>query len=388
MNKWMEATLGDVLTLQRGFDLPERMREDGTVPIVSSSGVSGFHSSFKVKAPGVVTGRYGTLGEVFYITQDFWPLNTTLWVKDFKGNLPQFISYLLQTLDFARQNAAGAVPGVNRNALHMLPVRTPPVAIQGRIAAILSAYDDSIENNTRRIKIVEEMAQMLYREWFVNFRFPGHQKVKMVESKLGPIPEGWVISSRDRLMDFQGGAQPPKSEWITDPRIGYVRMIQIRDYETDAHLGFVKDSRTLKKCHETDIMIARYGASVGRICWGLEGAYNVALVRVIPHQNHYNEFLRSYLSSDTLQRLLIGMSGRTAQAGFNKAILGAIRLPFPLNATLFEQYESISRPMREMILRLRDKNRNLCTTRDFLLPKLISGEIPVEAVAELVEQSV
>src|ERR687886_2444221 len=106
--KWIECRLGDVLTLQRGFDLPNQQRRDGNIPIVSSSGISGYHNEAKVKAPGVVTGRYGTLGEVFYISKDFWPLNTTLYIRDFKGNDPKFISYFLQTLNLAHQNAAGA----------------------------------------------------------------------------------------------------------------------------------------------------------------------------------------------------------------------------------------------------------------------------------------
>src|SRR6266545_416078 len=109
---WQERLLGDVVTLQRGFDLPNRDRRDGNVPIVSSSGVSGYHDIAKVKSPGVVTGRYGTLGEVFFVKEDFWPLNTTLYVREFKGNDPLFISYFLRTLNFAHQNAAGAVPGV------------------------------------------------------------------------------------------------------------------------------------------------------------------------------------------------------------------------------------------------------------------------------------
>lgn len=98
----------------------------GTVPIISSSGVTGYHDEAKAKGPGVVTGRYGTLGEVFYIEDDFWPLNTSLYVQDFKGNHPRFISYFLRTLGFAGQNVAGAVPGVNRNFLHMLKVHCPP----------------------------------------------------------------------------------------------------------------------------------------------------------------------------------------------------------------------------------------------------------------------
>src|SRR5947209_3754134 len=206
--EWKSCTLGDVLTLQRGFDLPERERRRGNIPIVSSSGVTGYHNVTKVRAPGVVTGRYGTLGDVFYIKEDFWPLNTSLYVRDFKGNNPLFISYFLRTLNLAHQNGAGAVPGVNRNALHMLSVRIPPLPIQRAIAGILSAYDDLIENNTRRIAILEETTRLLYQEWFVKFRFPGHEEVKMVESEVGMVPEGWEVVSFFDIAHVLSGGTP------------------------------------------------------------------------------------------------------------------------------------------------------------------------------------
>lgn len=109
---WKELNLGDVIELKRGYDLPKGKRSVGVIPIVSSSGISDFHSEAMVKGPGVVTGRYGTIGEVFYIDGDFWPLNTTLYVCDFKGSDPRFISYFLRTLDFQAYSDKGAVPGV------------------------------------------------------------------------------------------------------------------------------------------------------------------------------------------------------------------------------------------------------------------------------------
>ena len=190
-------------------------------------------------------------------------------------------------------------------------------------------------------------------------------------------------------MDFKGGAQPPRSEWVEEARPSYVRMIQIRDYETDNHIGYVKDSKNLQKCSESDIMIARYGASVARICWGLSGVYNVALVRVVPLIPNVREFLRSFLASDTFQSLLIGMSGRTAQAGFNKSILQAIRTPFPRDSNLLQRYEEIASSLRHMELKLKRVNKNLKQTRDLLLPKLISGEVSVEQLeTEAVAQTV
>jgi type I restriction enzyme S subunit len=138
--------LGDVVTLKRGYDLPQRDRRAGTVPLVSSSGITDSHDKSMAKGPGVVTGRYGTLGEVFYIQQDFWPLNTTLYVRDFHENEPLLVVHLLRSLNLASQNAAGAVPGVNRNALHLLDVVFPPPDLQKRIAPTIETIESSCRN--------------------------------------------------------------------------------------------------------------------------------------------------------------------------------------------------------------------------------------------------
>lgn len=173
-NPFNNTTFNNFVTLQRGFNLPKQDRKLGAFPVVASTSVQDYHTEYKVKPPGVITGRSGSLGSVQYLEVPFWPLNTTLWVKDFKGNDPKFVFYFLQTLGLHRYNSGAGVPTLNRNHLDGLEVAVPPLPTQRKIAAILSAYDDLIENNLRRIKILEEMAQNLYREWFVKFRFPGH----------------------------------------------------------------------------------------------------------------------------------------------------------------------------------------------------------------------
>ena len=213
MNKWEACPLGDMISLKRGYDLPHRERVNGKFPIVSSSGISGFHKEAKVKGPGVVTGRYGTLGEVFYIPENFWPLNTSLYVQDFKGNSPRFISYFLQTLGLDSQNIAGAVPGVNRNALHKLMVRKPPLSVQRKISAVLSAYDDLIENNAHRIALLERMAEGIYREWFVRLRFPGHEQAAFHKG----IPAGWEGTSLGGLLDIKHGYAFKGEFFSTEP---------------------------------------------------------------------------------------------------------------------------------------------------------------------------
>ena len=167
---WRETTLGNVIEFKRGYDLPKRERRPGAVPIVSSSGLTGKHSESKVHGPGVVTGRYGTLGQIFFISGNFWPLNTTLYVRDFKGNDPRFVSYFLRGLDFSAYSDKAAVPGLNRNHIHQEIVRIPTdVHEQRAIAHILGTLDDKIELNRRKNETLEAMAQALFKSWFVDF---------------------------------------------------------------------------------------------------------------------------------------------------------------------------------------------------------------------------
>lgn len=190
---WDEVDLGEVATLHRGYDLPSGQRRPGAIPVVSSSGITGFHDEPKCLPPGVVTGRYGTLGEVFFVDVPFWPLNTALYVSDFHDNDARFVSYFLQCQGLGSQDGAAAVPGVNRNVLHRMPALRPPLLTQRKIAAILSAYDDLIANHRRRARILEEMMQRIYQGWFTDFKYPGHDRVELVESGLGLCPAGWSV---------------------------------------------------------------------------------------------------------------------------------------------------------------------------------------------------
>ena len=178
-DEWRETALGKVIELKRGYDLPHHKRNPGLVPVVSSSGPTDYHSESKVQGPGVVTGRYGTLGQVFFIPNNFWPLNTTLYVRDFKGNDPRFISYFLRGIDFSAYSDKAAVPGLNRNHLHQEVVRIPiDIDEQRAIAHILGTLDDKIELNRRMNETLEEMARALFKSWFVDFD-PVHAKATL-----------------------------------------------------------------------------------------------------------------------------------------------------------------------------------------------------------------
>ena len=166
---WQETTLGDVLTLQRGFDLPRKDRKIGQVPVIASTGAVGCHNENRVYGPGVVIGRSGSIGGAQFIAEDFWPLNTTLWVKDFKGNDVRYCYYLIKSIDLSNYNVGSGVPTLNRNHIHPHPVFLPPLQQQKVIAQILGSLDDKIELNRRMNETLEAMAQALFKSWFVDF---------------------------------------------------------------------------------------------------------------------------------------------------------------------------------------------------------------------------
>jgi type I restriction enzyme S subunit len=227
--EWMNCTLGDVLTLQRGFDLPAQDRIPGPYPIIASTGEVGSHNENMVRGPGVVIGRSGSLGGGQFITRDFWPLNTTLWVKDFQGNDPRFCFYLLTSIDFGKFNVGGAVPTLNRNHIHPLPVYVPrDVNEQRAIAQILGMLDDKIELNRRMNETLEAIARALFKSWFVDFdpvrakaegRDPGLPKPladlfpdSLESSELGEIPKRWRVAPLDSVLVLQRGFDLPTTQ--------------------------------------------------------------------------------------------------------------------------------------------------------------------------------
>jgi len=203
---WRVERFGKVATLQRGFDLPHRLRKAGTVPIVTSSGIEDLHCEAKVRAPGVVTGRYGTIGEVFFLRHDFWPLNTTLYVRDFHGNDPLFVSYLLRTIDFHTHSGKSGVPGVNRNDLHEIEVTLPPTnAEQEAIAEALSDADALIESLEQLLAKKRQLKQGAMQELLTGkMRLPGFGKggQQYRATKFGKMPVDWMPTSLERVSAF------------------------------------------------------------------------------------------------------------------------------------------------------------------------------------------
>lgn len=145
---WEIVPVGSALTLQRGFDLPSQSRHDGVVPIFASTGINGHHNIVKVQGPGVVTGRSGTLGKVHYIDGDFWPLNTTLWVKEFKLVTPIFAYFLLSELTLSQYNGGVSVPTLDRKVVHRISMILPPSKIQTLFGEYVTPIFSQMQNLT------------------------------------------------------------------------------------------------------------------------------------------------------------------------------------------------------------------------------------------------
>jgi type I restriction enzyme, S subunit len=377
---WKECLLGDAVTLKRGYDLTMSDRQDGPYPVITSSGFAGFHNEAKVKGPGVVTGRYGTLGEVHYVETDFWPHNTALYVRDFKGNHPKFISYFLGGLHFNTQNAAAAVPGVNRNFLHMIPVRVPPLPVQRRIAGILSAYDELMENSQRRIRLLEAMARALYREWFVNFRFPGHEKHPRVASPLGHIPQGWEVTTFGELYNTGSGGTPSRTrpEYFENGTIDWVKSQELLDafvLSTEERITerALKES-SAKLFPANAVLIALYGATIGKLAiLSRAAATNQACCAVLPKRPGFGrEF--AFLTLLLNRERIIGLRLGAAQQNISQVLLKNFECLKPAEE-LVRRFSEQTAPFFDGILTLQRQIQNLRRTRDLLLPRLLSGQI-------------
>jgi type I restriction enzyme S subunit len=396
---WRECKLGEAITLKRGYDLPHRQRMPGPFPVVSSSGVTDHHAEAKVRGPGVVTGRYGTLGEVFYVVGDFWPLNTSLYVCDFKGNDPQFVSYFLRTLNFGTQNAAGAVPGVNRNHLHAMDVRIPPLSIQRCIGSILSAYDNLIENCERRIRVLDEMARVLYRAWFVLFRYPGHERTPLVDSPLGRIPQGWSTEALDELkaeIPYAINGGPFGSKLGTKDYVNAgVPVIRGSNLGEDGRFRaddfvFVSEEKarelSANLARPGDIVVTQRGTlgQIGRIPkrTGHEAfVISQSQMKVTLDDRRVDPDFAFFVlrSPEAMQRVKM-LASSSGVPHINLATLREFRVLVP-PLVLQREFGAFANATEASIEGLVKQRDTLRRTRDLLLPRLLSGRLPVESAA-------
>ena len=310
----------------------------------------------------------------------------------------------LRTLDISSVQPSIKVP-------HLLAtkIQVPSLELQEQIGNTLSALDDRITLLRETNATLEAIAQALFKSWFVDFdpvraKMAGRAPEGMdeataalfpdalEETELGLVPKGWRVMPFLEACDLQGGAQPPASTFVDTPRDGYVRLLQIRDFSTDAHKTYIPDTTKLKKATEDDVLLGRYGSasgdkakdSLGRVCRGLSGAYNVALMKLVPiHVGR--EFALQLVNDPRFYNYLQGVSSKAVQSGFSKSELGQYKVVVPPQE-LSDVFEDIGLAFWERLKHGVARQREMAELRDTLLPRLISGQLRLpEAQAQLKE---
>ena len=295
---------------------------------------------------------------------------------------PYFVYYLLRTKADVIQSVAGGVatPIVKKSTFAGINVCVPPLPTQRKIAAVLSTYDDLIENNTRRIEILEEMAQAIYREWFAEFRFPGHERVEMVESELGLIPQGWKVGTASDAISINPRISIPRH--TKKPFVPMKSAIE--------HSMVISDVE--QRIGTSGTKFQNYDTLFARITPCLENG-RTGFVQFLPFDDMValgsTEFivLRSktlnpyfvYLlaqTDDFRDNAITSMTGATGRQRVVNECFDNYFLPNP-DRHILQQFECIIAPFFKKVQNLWEKNTNLRRTRDLLLPKLISGEIDV-----------
>jgi type I restriction enzyme, S subunit len=375
---WKTIPLGSVATLQRGFDLPADSRREGPYPVISSGGLTGYHSQAKVSGPGVVTGRYGSVGEVYYVEQDFWPLNTTLWVKDFHGNEPRFIYELLTTLDFQKFSDKTGVPGVNRNDLHKITMICPPLDVQKRIVVCLRAWDLAIEKTKQLISAKEERnGKLLANLLFGGMRLDKRTTNGQLRSKWFSVPADWravkigsiarEVNRRNRSGDEIPVLSCTKHKGLVDSLEYFDRQI------------FSKDTSPYKVVEYGEFAYATNHIEEGSI--GYQGLYPKGLVSPMytvfkaDQKQMHDGYLYKLLKTETFRHIFeINTSASVDRRGSLRwKEFSALPVPLPGLAEQTEIAEAIGFAEKEVAL-LQNQLALLKLQKRGLMQKLLTGE--------------
>lgn len=357
MSEWQNTTLGNVINFQRGFDITRAVQRPGPIPVVSSGGISSYHDTASASGPGVVIGRKGTLGKTFFLKDDYWPHDTTLWVQDFRGSDPRFVYYFMSNVDVSWLDAGSANPTLNRNHLHPLKVSWPPVSEQRAIAEVLGALDDKIAANNACIRLIDEHLAAEYERSL--------QQEKIVE-ELGVIAE------------FHNKRRIPLSAKQRDERPGNVPY-----YGASGVFGYVDEAlfdEPLVLVGEDGSVINADGTPVTQYIWGPAWVNNHAHAlkgKVVSTELLYYAIRRSQVST-----LVTG----AVQPKINMGNLKRLQLSLPALESRTSMETIIAAEVAAKRAFTTEK-RTLTATRDALLPQLMSGKLRVKDAEKVVEKT-
>lgn len=356
---WRKCLLGEIITLQRGFDITQKDQKVGKYPVVSSSGIKSWHNEWKVKGPGIVIGRKGTLGTVFYLPDQFWPHDTTLWIKHFHGNFPRFIYYFLTGFEFARYDVGSSNPTLNRNHVHLVPAYLPPLSEQKAIAAVLSSLDDKIDLLHRQNKTLESMAETLFRQWFIE-----------------EAQEEWKERPLSSIADFLNGLAcqkyPPQNEIEKLPVLKIKELSSGITELSDWAMSKVKPEYIVEF---GDVIFAWSASLMVKVWDGERCVLNQHLFKVTS-ADFPKWFYLLWCKYHLAEFISISSAHATTMGHIKRGDLDAAMVIVPSEPELREM-SMIMTPLLEKQIANAKQIKLLQNLRDVLLPKLMSGEARV-----------
>lgn len=385
---------GDVAQLKYGKSIreyPQVASDSHRFRVFGTNGPIGWHTTPLVPSAGIIIGRKGAYRGVHFSDSPFFVIDTAYYLDIFDPELDvKWAYYQLLTVDINRMDSGSAIPSTKREDFDAVPVRIPLKSTQQRIADILSNYDDLIENNRRRIALLEESARQLYQEWFVRLRFPGHEHTRVVNG----VPEGWAHTQLSTLIDikhgyaFQGSnfSDEETSRVLMTPgnfAIGGGLKIEKLKYYSDegpldasyvlGPMDLVLTMTDLSKQSDT----LGFPALTPRID-GLTFLHNQRIGKVIPKTDTFPRFMLYCLFCDPLYRhhVLSSASGTSVKHTSPGRILSYARA-LPTSGGFIAEFDRSLQPFFQQINCLLEMNQKLRAARDLLLPRLMSGEVAV-----------
>ena len=297
-----------------------------------------------------------------------------------------YIEYLLQHYKKTIQNQSNGTSqeNINLSTFDEVYFEIPPLKEQQKIGRILSSIDDKIAINNQINELLECTARAIYEYYFVQFDFPDKQGqpykssggAMRFDSTLNrPIPKDFEVKNLLDIIEWTSGAQPPKSTFIYEYKEGYVRFIQNRDYQSNSHITYIKDSTKNKICNEFDIMMDKYGEA-GKVRFGLSGAYNVAMSKISVKIDNTQEYVRKFLEQESIVNYLKNACMASTRASLNETHLENLYIVIPDKETL-KEFEKMQKQYIKTILHIKLQNQKLKNLRDFLLPLLINAQVQI-----------
>ena len=380
MSEWKEVKLGDLVTIKYGKD--HKSLSDGVFPVFGSGGLMRKVDSYIYDKPSLLIPRKGTLNNIIYTEEKFWTVDTMFWTKvDELKTSAKFLYYYLKDFNFNAFNVGSAVPSLTVPVLNDIDIKLPSTDKQSDIVGILSSLDAKIETNNKLNEKLEEMAQAIFKSWFVDFE-PFKDK-PFHETELGMIPEGWEVHAASDMYNINIGKTPPRKEpiWFSENQ-NDVKWISISDLGKSG--TFILDSsekltkEAIKKHNiivvPKNTILLSFKLTIGRVAiCNSDMTTNEAIARFYLNDEFDMEYLYMYLKNYNYE--LLGSTSSIATAVNSKIIKNMYILKPPFEVV--KRFHSIVNPLFERIRRNIEENNRLASLRDTLLPRLMSGEIKV-----------